>query len=326
MPNAELLSALPGVLLFVGVAAGFDLFLAVIALSVVALAVGTGLPGATGDLGSWWLLCSVLPLYALEAAIERTSGLDQLWRWAGVIVRPVGAACLAVLLTHTPTLGASSGLAAGAAVVALVVHASRSGWAFLVRLEKDESSLRRGLLAEDVYVLAMALVWWRFPVLTAGLAAFPLLALPIRGRRYVSAFFVTWTLVRAGLVHLTRRSGWRTPARFPSWMKRQLAPSAVVTGGRLRATPAACLSRSLGPVRSGWLVVRGTQPRFVWPVRRKVQSLPLAAGRDTAAKHGPLCSYVRLQGPGAESVVLIVPFGGPGPRELVQELSRPPIE
>ncbi len=142
----------------------------------------------------------------------------------------------------------------------------------------------------------------------------------IRGRGLVSAFFLSSRLVRGGLRSLVRNPDWMTPRHFPEWMKSKLSPTGVVTGGRLRGTPAACVGiPRAGAVSRGWLVVRGRAPTFVRQTRRDVESVELQPESGTRAYDGPLCFCVRISGPEARPLWIVVPRDGPDPRKLAVE-------
>jgi hypothetical protein len=306
---------------FAGTAAGVDLFLTVGLLSALALA---GVPPphiGLADLASLWLLLPTLAMYLAEAVLERRPGPNLIWRQLCLIVRPVGAATLGVLLMAGEESAMVVQVALLAAVLALAAHVVRSGWAFLAGIGAKARSLGRGLLLEDFFVVALVIAWWLWPPGFWTLVAVAAALVVVRGRGLISAFMLSSRLVLAGIRSLVRAPGWLTPRQFPSWMKHRLAPTGVVTGGRLRGTPAACVGLPRpGAVSRGWLVVRGRAPTFVRPTRGSVESVELEPASGTRSYEGPLCYCVRISGPEARPLWIVVPRDGPDPRKLAFEL------
>lgn len=306
---------------FAGAAAGIDPFLTLALISVLALA---GLPPphlGLADLGSPLLLLPTLVLFLVEAVLERRPGPDLIWRQLNLIVRPVSAATLGAVLTAGEAPAAVAQVILLATGIALAVHVIRTGWAFLAGIGAKTRSLGRGLLIEDLFVGTLVIAWWLWPPGFWTLVGMAAALVVVRGRGLISAFALSSRLVWAGIRSLVRAPGWLTPRHFPEWIKHQLAPTGIVTGGRLRGTPAACVGLPRpGAISRGWLVVRGRAPTFVRHTRRGVESVELETESGTRSYEGSLCYCVRISGPESRPLWIVVPRNGPDPRKLAFEL------
>lgn len=309
--------------LVAGVAAGFDLFLAIAAVATFsALDPGHGPPGAE-TLGSPLLFVPALAMAIVEMVAERRPHLDLVWRQAGAVMRPVGAAGLAALLTGSLTPRSRVGAAVVAGTIALSIQAARSGWTLLSRLRDERPPLGVGLVVEDLLVVVLvAGLWWAAPAALVG-SGIVLVAVLARWPRWMAAFRLSGQLVRSHLLGLLVRRDWRSPVQFPAWMKSRLAPSGTVTGGRLRGTPAACIGHpDHYSVLWGWLLVRGPTPLFAHRSGRDVEQLRLEAGGAAPPRPGPLCLCVPLPSSGHPDLLLVVPDDGPEPEAVQAELRR----
>ena len=307
---------------FAGVVGGLDLFLALTALLVLGAVELGASDGAGIDAGALLLAAPAAALYLMETFSERRPSLDLLWRQCGAFVRPIGAAGLALMIIQVPGREAVA-VAFLSALIAAWVQATRSGWALLQRLRARPRALRTGLILEDALVLGLVLAWRSWPEAVPVLAGIPLLVIIARSPPSVSAFLLSLKLTRGRLDVLAGTTGWRSPVEFPRWMKERLAPTGIVTGGRLRGVPAHCVGPTDGRwIHSGWLVVRGRHPLFARRTRAGVEGITLSTGTGATVRSGPLWSSVTVSATDGGELLVVIPKSGPDADELFVELQR----
>ena len=314
------MTSVAALVLVLGTAAGLDLFLTLVFLGAFAgLGPDPGQPGFSA-LAFPLLVIPAVALWLLEWRAERMEGFGFAWRLAQLAVRPVGAATLVLLaLPGLPfTWLALAAVVAG--TVAGLVQVCRTGWALRTSLEGQDRELGRGLLVEDLLVLALVATLWVLPPVGLGVAATILAWYGIRAPGLLRAHRLAVALVSAHVRRLAKVGRWLAPTDFPDWMKARLAPSGVVTGGRLRAARAACLGFP-GPrsLRFGWLVVRGPEPVFAFRARHGVESRPISL-RSPTLTTGPFCVSLPVSFPGHADLLLVMAEDGPEPDLLLDEL------
>jgi hypothetical protein len=265
------------VVLAVGVATGLDLFLTLAVAGVlVALQPGGPFPAADG-LGSSLLLIPALASWLLEAWVERRAGWDQVWRLFQLLVRPAGAFGLVALLLVDLPLGSRLLSASIAALIAGFVQACRSGWSLMALLEGSSVRSSRLLALEDGLVVLLVASLWFVPWLAFGLAVTILSASLVRAPTLLAGAALGGRLVRAKVMGLIGARRWVSPVDFPYWMKARLAPSGVVTGGRLRGMAAACVGI---PTSRSLRIVRGPLCFLAWASSTEYPALTLVFGDD----------------------------------------------
>ncbi len=268
------------VLLPLAVAAGIDLYLT---LLFVGAAPTTSwwtqpLPGALGDLDSPGVLIMVGTFYLLEFAAERYATSALVWNAFHAIIRPMAGALLALLLLDGEpfVLVVAGAVLAGA--VASFAHSVRSGGA-IVRWLGSATSPHVLLVSmlEDALVLGLVALALDAPLVSLGVAAALLIAVatsagPAHARAF--AFAVHLAVARVSQTLTQRR--WVGPDELPGWVRRSLEGDVLAPGGGLRGSPAGA-HRLPGAPRfaTGWIVVRGGSPLFVYRRRRAPASVDL---------------------------------------------------
>lgn len=299
-------------------AAGVDLYLTLLFLGA---APSTGwwgsLPGALGDLHSTGVLVMVGSFYLMELAAEGWPSAALIWNAFHAIIRPVAGALLALLLLDGQPLTVAVPGAVVAGLMASVAHAARTGGGVLFWLDSAKHPNRVLVaLLEDVAVLGLVVLLLDQPLW--GLAAAGVIvsaSLRVAGSQ-VRAFAFAIRLVWARAWHTLGQPRWGDPESFPRWVRDALAGDVMAPGGGLRGCPAGG-HRLPGAPRfaTGWVVVRGDTPLFVYPRRGGLGSVDLgtlhaddvsesAFFRRVAlsAGGGPANLYVGLDGPGIESL------------------------
>jgi hypothetical protein len=278
---AELLILAP-----LALAAGIDLYLTLLFLGAAPTTPWWDhpLPGALSDLDSPWVLIVSGAFFLLEFAAERHSPSSLLWNAFHAIIRPLAGALLALLLLDGSSLLVVLPGALVAGVLASLAHAVRSGGAIVRWLGSVTSphvllvSILEDSIVLGLVTLALDAPLWGLGV-SAALAIFTAVATPSHARAF--AFAVRLVAGRAFQTLTQRR--WMGPEELPSWVRRALEGDVLAPGGGLRGSPAAA-HRLPGAPRfaTGWVVIRGSSPLFVYRKGTSAGAVdlgPLAAER-----------------------------------------------
>jgi hypothetical protein len=305
------------------VAAGADLYLTLLLIGA-APTLGlweTPLPGALGDLDSPSVLITVGAFYLLEFTAERFPPSAVVWNAFHAIIRPVSGALLALLLLdgHPLWIVASGALAAG--VLASLAHGIRSGGAVLRWLGAGAAPAARLLwLGEDVAVLGLVSLTLDAPG-WALLATTLLLALSAPYARSLLRAFGYAVRLIAGRVFVTfRQRRWRSAEELPEWVASALEnDDALAPGGALRGSPAAAWRLpGAPPFATGWVVVRGGAPVFLFRRKRAPAWVDLGIVTSAEITEDDLFRRVDLAGPGVRAFILFE-LGGPSVESLRAE-------
>lgn len=301
-------------------ASGVDLYLTLLFLGAApALGWWDSLPGALGDLNSAGVLVMVGSFYVLELLTEAFPSAALFWNAFHAIIRPLAGALLALLLLagHPVEVVAPAALVAG--FLASVAHATRTGGGVLFWLD----SLRvpnRFLVAllEDAAVLGLVVLALDLPLAALGVSLLvTLAALRVIGSQ-VRAFAFAVELVWARVWLTLGQPRWTDPEEFPSWVRGALRGDVMAPGGGLRGSPAAG-HRLPGAPRfvTGWVVVRGDTPLFVY--RRWGRTARVALGRLRAQEVAQSAFFRRVELGGTTSSNLYFRLDGPAPESLRAE-------
>jgi hypothetical protein len=305
-------------------AAGVDLYLTLLFLGAApTFGWWPSLPGALGDLDSLGVLAIVGSFYLFEFLAERWPSAALFWNAFHAIIRPLAGALLALLLldgqpTHLKVAGA---VAAGA--LAAGAHATRTGGGVLQWLDSSAHPNRLLVaLLEDVGVLGMVTLLLDSPRWALAFSALAIaVASPLVGsqvRAFAFAVRVVWGRVWGTL----GQPRWNGPEDFPGWVRDALEGDVMAPGGGLRGSPAAGYRLPGAPrFSTGWVVVRGDTPLFVYPRRRRgTGRVDLGALRATEVTPSAFFRRVKLQvPPGPGSANLYFDLGGPGAESLSAE-------
>ncbi|MEQ1857938.1 MAG: DUF4126 domain-containing protein [Longimicrobiales bacterium] len=268
------------VLLPLAVAAGIDLYLTLLFLGAAPTTSwwSEPLPGALGDLDSPGVLIMVGTFYLLEFSAERYATSGLVWNAFHAVIRPVAGALLALLLLDGEPLWLAMVGAVIAGAVASFAHAVRSGGAIVRWLGSARSphvllvSMLEDALVVGLAVLAIDLPWYALgvaAVLVVGAAA-------TAGLAHARAFGFAVRLAVARVSQTLTQRRWLGPEELPGWVRRSLEDDVLAPGGGLRGSPAGA-HRLPGAPRfaTGWIVVRGGSPLFVYRRRKEPASVDL---------------------------------------------------
>jgi Domain of unknown function (DUF4126) len=308
-------------------AAGVDLYLTLLFLGAApTLGLWGTPPGALGELHSPGVLVMVGSFYVLEFLAERWPSGALFWNAFHAIIRPLAGALLALLLLDgaSPQVTGAGAVVAGA--LAAGAHATRTGGGVLQWLDSSAHPNRLLVsLLEDVSVVGMVALVLESPRWALGASAVVIVvSSPVVGSQ-VRAFAFAVRLVW-GRVWLTLgQPRWDDPEAFPGWVRSAVQGDVMAPGGGLRGGPAAG-HRLPGAPRfsTGWVVVRGDTPLFVFPRRRRgTGRVDLGALRATDVSQSAFFRRVKLQGPVPAN--LYFGLDGPGTESLRAEflLDRP---
>lgn len=268
------------VLLPLAVAAGIDLYLTLLFLGAAPTTSWwtQPLPGALGDLDSPGVLIMVGTFYLLEFSAERYATSRLVWNAFHAIIRPVAGALLALLLLDGEPLWLVISGAVLAGAVASFAHAVRSGGA-IVRWLGSVTSPHVLLLsmAEDAMVIGLAALSIDAPWYALAIAAtLIVVAATTAGLAHARAFAFAVRLAVARVSQTLTQRRWLGPEELPAWVRRSLEGDVLAPGGGLRGSPAGA-HRLPGAPRfaTGWIVVRGGSPLFVYRRRKAPAAVDL---------------------------------------------------
>jgi hypothetical protein len=130
---------------------------------------------------------------------------------------------------------------------------------------------------EDALVLGLAVLaidtpWYALAVSTVLLV----IAAATAGLAHARAFGFAIRLAVARVSQTLTQRRWLGPEELPGWVRRSLEGDVLAPGGGLRGSPAGA-HRLPGAPRfaTGWLVVRGGSPLFVYRRRKEPASVDL---------------------------------------------------
>jgi hypothetical protein len=321
------LNALPAippellVLPLLALAAGVDLYLTLLFLGAApTLGWWESLPGALGDLDSAGVLAIVGTFYLLELLAERWPSAALFWNAFHAIIRPLAGALLALLLLDGQPTGVVVGGAIVAGTLAAGAHATRTGGGVLQWLDAAPHPNRLLVaLLEDVCVLGAITLLLDHPgwaLAVAGLVI--LISLPLVSAQ-IGAFAFAVRLVWGRAWGTLGQPRWSDPEDFPGWVRSALRGDVMAPGGGLRGSRAAA-HRLPGSPRfaTGWVVVRGDTPLFVYPRwLGRPGRVDLAALRSAEVSQSAFFRRVKLLGNGSSN--LYFGFDGPGVESLRAE-------
>lgn len=161
------------------VGAGINLYATVLMLGLAARLDWVDLPRSLDPLGSRWVIGGAAGLYLLEFLADKIPWVDSLWDGIHTLVRPAGAAVIAVaaLGPASPGMEVAAGLL-GAAIGAST-HAAKAGTRLAVNASPEPASNIAISLLEDGFVVGLVMLLLTHPLLGLGLAVAALVAVVV---------------------------------------------------------------------------------------------------------------------------------------------------
>lgn len=208
-------AALIGLLAGSGWSAGINLYGAALALGLFGRFGPGGVPEVLTRTDT---LVIVGVLFALEFAVDKIPVLDSVWDAAHTLIRPAGAAVLALLLTGEASSAQQALAALGSGGLALSAHATKASTRLAVNGSPEPISNAGVSLLEDGLVATV--IWFAItnPVLALVLVAL----LVVAGT--VATVLLFRTARRAVRTWRARRRGGRGGSTPLSRQRRQLPP------------------------------------------------------------------------------------------------------
>lgn len=324
VPEPVLLALVP-----LAVAAGLDLYLTLFLLGLAArVGWGAPLPGNLGDLGAVPLLAMAAGFFLVELGAERAGRVSLFWNSAHAPIRALGAFLLLVLALPGAPLPTQMVGGMVAVLLAGVAHGGRFGSRQLLRLAAPRPpSFALVSLAEDVVVLALVAMALDAPA-TGAVAGLALVALALTvGRPAIRASFFGLRLAWGVWASLLSHRRWRAPAEFPAWLRRVGRGDDLAPGGLLRGAPAGGWRiPGGGPFRTGWVVITGSGPFFLYRGLFRVRSTSLSGARVRAVVERAVFQRVELLDASHHPFALLLPRDGPAADVLRGEFRRDWIE
>jgi hypothetical protein len=209
-------------------------------------------------------------------------------------------------------------LAAGA--LTLATQITRGGWGLLLAMEATPRLRALISIAEDVVVLALMSLLLDAPLASATAAALFIVAGLLGGRSASDAFGFAlralWDRSRA----LFEAGRWQGQERFPAWIKKALEDAALSPTGGLRGSRVGAVNLpGLGHFCSGWVVVRGGSPLFLYRTRLGVLTVDLGPASARAVTRSTLITRLELGSLEGHPFSLYFSKDGPGPEDLRAE-------
>lgn len=186
-----------GLLAGSGWAAGLNLWAVVALLGIGGRA---GWADTPHFLQNPWMIAVAVVLYAAEFVIDKVPYIDSAWDIANSVIRPTGAATLAVLMTPHESTPHRVIAVVGAAFAALTSHSAKMSLRALINVSPEPVSNVLASLTEDG--LAFSLVGFAF--------AHPRIAVVITIAAMIACIVFVWWAIRT-----LRRLGRRLLRRPP---------------------------------------------------------------------------------------------------------------
>jgi Domain of unknown function (DUF4126) len=286
--TATVLAVLASAPLALGLAAGFNLYAAVLGLGLAARAGWiTPLPPSLYGLENAFVIAAAALLLLIESIVERLPLLDSVWAACHLLLKPAAAALLTLPFLTTASTGARFAAAAAAALLALLAHGSRG----VLRASLQRTRRRLPELALYTVQTAAAVVLaltWRVDASLAtiiGVAALAWIALA--GPRSWRMLRFTLRAQITAITALGGRHRGTDAGHLPVRLKR-LLPSPAPG----KATPTcfpATVRRLAGAngYRFGWLVLGPDAATFFCRSLLRSRRMELGAVRSASITTGP---------------------------------------
>ena len=161
------------------VGAGINLYATILVLGLAARFDWVEVPASLEPIGSAWVIGVAAVLYALEFLADKIPWIDSVWDAIHTLVRPIGAAVIAVAALGPATPGMEIAAALLGAAIGASTHAAKAGTRLAVNASPEPASNILLSLAEDGFVVGLVVLLLTHPLLGLGLALAALLAIGI---------------------------------------------------------------------------------------------------------------------------------------------------
>jgi hypothetical protein len=161
------------------VGAGINLYATVLVLGLAARFDWVEVPGTLEPVGSAWVIGGAAVLYLLEFLADKIPWIDSLWDAVHTLVRPIGAAVIAVVVLGPASPGMEVAAALLGAAIGASTHAAKAGTRLAVNASPEPASNIAVSLLEDGFVVGLVLLLLTHPLLGLGLAVAALVSVVV---------------------------------------------------------------------------------------------------------------------------------------------------
>jgi len=320
------LASLPPELLVIpplAVAAGVDLYLTLLFLGAATTTSWWDgpLPGALGDLDSLGILIVVGGFYVAEFSAERFPPAALVWNTFHAVIRPLSGGLLALLLLdgQPPLILFGGAIAAG--LIASLAHAVRSGGVILRWLSSatHPKTVLVSLL-EDVLVIALLTLVLDLPLVALAASVVAAAAGSFGARSNIRAFGFAVRLAAGRAFQTLGQRRWVASDGLPIWIRDALEDDVMAPGGGLRGSRVGVYRLPGAPrFATGWVVVRGDSPLFVFPSRKGFGRVDLGTLVANAVEERGFFRRVDLQSDTGAPPRIFFGLDGPSEESLRSE-------
>ncbi|MBW3660275.1 MAG: DUF4126 domain-containing protein [Gemmatimonadetes bacterium] len=155
------------------VGAGVNLYATVLVLGLAARYEWVALPEAFDPLASSWVIGVAGALYAVEFLADKVPWIDTAWDLLHTLVRPIGAAVIAVTALGPADPGMQTMAAVLGGAIGASAHAAKAGTRLAVNTSPEPVTNIGASLLEDGFVVGLVVLLITYPwigVAVAGLA------------------------------------------------------------------------------------------------------------------------------------------------------------
>ena len=161
------------------VGAGINLYATVLVIGLASRFDWVNLPDSFEPLASSWVIGGAAALFVLEFLADKIPWIDSLWDAIHTLIRPIGAAIVAVAALGPASPGMEVAAALLGAAIGASTHAAKAGTRLAVNASPEPASNIAVSLVEDGFVVGLVLLLLTHPLLGLGLAVAALVTILI---------------------------------------------------------------------------------------------------------------------------------------------------
>ncbi len=163
-------------------AAGVNLYATVAILGLASRFHWVQLPEQFAVFDNPWIIGIAGVLYAIEFVADKVPWVDSLWDSVHTLIRPVGAAVIAVASLGEASPAVQGLIALLGGVVAAGSHATKAGTRVAANASPEPFSNWFLSFAEDAFVVGLSFITLKYPLLALGVSAAIVLLMVLMAR------------------------------------------------------------------------------------------------------------------------------------------------
>lgn len=163
-------------------AAGVNLYATVALVGLAARYEWVVLPEQFRAFDNPWVIGGAVALYVVEFAADKIPWVDTIWDAVHTFIRPVGGALIAVAALGEASPGLEGIVALVGGTVAASSHATKAGTRVVANASPEPFSNWALSLLGDGFVLGLALITLKYPLLALGVSVAILVAIVLVAR------------------------------------------------------------------------------------------------------------------------------------------------